>query len=116
MNTMKRQEVQAAIPIALQELHDNGIERAYVDELAIQVAQHDVARMELRDKIGSVLSVVGINVDKISMLDGRPSSYKMYRSLGILEQSGIVDAEFETSSSDGSRGRRQYFLRNYEAE
>src|SRR3954465_2371861 len=105
---MRLQQVVETIPVALQELHEAGFDRAYVDELGQPVPRHEPEYLERRSKVRDLLSIVGIKIDEIPHGHMRPGAYKMYRSLGILEEAGVVVGQFEDSREDGKPSRRMY--------
>jgi hypothetical protein len=106
---MKRQEVEAIIPVALQELHDAGFARVYVDQLGQQITRHETDYLEKRATLRRALGYIGVHIAELPGGHFRPGAYKMYRSLTELEEAGIVKGEFEESLG-GAPPRRQYFL------
>ena len=107
---MKLQQVVDTIPIALQELADAGHDRVYVDQLGQQVTSHEPEYLERRSRISKILSAIGIKIDEMPPGHMRPGAYKMYRSLGILEEAGVIVGEFEEPKDDAMPVRRVYSL------
>ena len=109
---MKRQEVEQTIPIALQELHEAGLDKVYVDQLGQQVTRHETKYLEKRDAVRRVLGYVGIKLNELPHGHSRPGAYKMYYALEQLEEAGVIAAELE-EPIDGAPSRRKYFLVNH---
>lgn len=107
---MKKSDVLKIIPVALQELHDEGHERVYVDQLGEQVTRHDETYLRRRGAIRKALGHFGVNISELPYGHSRPGAYKMYTSLRLLEEDGVVSGEFEQSHPDDRLPRRQYFL------
>jgi hypothetical protein len=107
---MKKHQLVEIIPAALQELHDAGIERAYVDQLGEQVTLHDKAYLARRAAIRSTLGRIGIDIPEMPNGHLHPRPYRMYPALTVLESTGVVTGAFEPPREDGSPSRRQYFL------
>jgi hypothetical protein len=107
---MNIKDVQATIPVALQELHDQGHDRAYFDQLCLQVSLHDTDYLAKREWRRGVLNLVGIDYPTVPDHTFHPGVSKMYRSLSVLERAGVIVGEFDEPTPEVEHPRRGYRL------
>lgn len=96
------------IPIALQELHESGKDKVHFDTLGEQVTLHDESYLNRRTKLRGILKLIGINLKPLPDGHVRPGP-KMYIPLAQLEQTGVVESEFESTTGE-ELSRRVYWL------
>lgn len=107
---MNQAELEATIPIALAELHANGIYQVFVDQLGQQVTRHDETYLSRRNAVRGFLGKVGINIPELPNGRMRPLPHKMHPALTRLEDAGVIVGEFEIAPVDGQKRRRLYSL------
>lgn len=107
---MKRHQVKDIIPVALQELHEAGHDKVYVDELGRRITTFDESYIKRRDRLNGALAHVGIHLSVLGSGHLRPGPAKLYPAIYELEQDGVIGGEFEPPREDGAPSRRKYFL------
>jgi hypothetical protein len=113
---MKREDLEAVIPVALAELRDVGLEAAYFDEIGRQVTLHDEVYLHRRQTARRFLGYVGINIRELPSGFSHPGTAKMYPALLKLEKQGIIAGKFEETTEDDRPRRILYQLASPPAE
>jgi hypothetical protein len=107
---MATDRYQELFTTAFRELHDEGNDWMYLPDVAQRAASHDEEYMRRRQKINRTLGFIGIRRSELPDGHFYPPRAGLYPLIVRMEQSGLVEGQFEEQPNPDKPRRRMYRL------